>query len=45
MEGLLDKIETLLTEAEAEEAIPTGITSKSLAEIFEDTEEELLTES
>jgi ParB family chromosome partitioning protein len=42
VEGLLGKIETLL--AEAEEDIPAGITSKSLAEIFEDTEEELLTE-
>ena len=45
VEGLLGKIETLLAEAEAEEAIPTGITSKSLAEIFEDTEEELLAKS
>ncbi len=44
VEGLLGKIETLLAEAEAEEAISAGITSKSLAEIFEDTEEELLTE-
>ncbi|MEB3188861.1 MAG: ParB/RepB/Spo0J family partition protein [Snowella sp.] len=36
VEGLLGKIETLLAEVEPEETVPVGITSESLAEIFED---------
>ncbi len=36
VEGWLGKIETLLAEVEPEESIPVGITSESLAEIFED---------
>ena len=36
VEGWLGKIETLLAEVEPEEPMPVGITSESLAEIFED---------